>query len=345
MSRTVLCIGPYNKPSNAFIRTVSFNELGYTVVRLNVADNFIVSNLFFRIIKKILLRPIFRMVLVKRAKDKIKDCTPVLVFIEKGVDFSGNNLLSFKKILPSTSKIVHLNPDDPFGSFSVGWSRFLSAIPYYDVHFIPKELNREDYEKLSAKSVHVYDRSFDPSYHKPICLSQSDLEEYQCDIGFIGAYAKHREAVIYEMVCAGLELTIWGDGWSQGQYWGALKKYWRGGTQTGEKYIKAICGMAIALHFVRHENRDLQDSRTFEIPACGSFMLAERTPDHEKLFLENEEAVFFDSASDCIEKCLYYSDNNEDRIRISNAGRQRVLDSRYDYTSRLKAMLELIFNE
>ena len=343
MSSTVLCIGPYKKPSNAFIRTVSFEELGYTVERINVGDNFRVSNLFFRIIKKILLRPLFRKRLIKRVKDKIRNSSPVLVFVEKGVDFSGHDLLSFKKILPLTSKIAHLNPDDPFGFFPAGWSRFLSAIPHYDIHFIPKELNREDYLKFSAKSVHVYDRSFDPNYHKPVCLSQSDLAKYQCDVGFIGAYAKQREAVIYEMICAGLEVTIWGDGWSQGRYWSTLKKYWRAGTQTGDNYIKAICGMAIALHFVRHENRDLQDSRTFEIPACGSFMLAERTSDHEKLFLENEEAIFFDSSSDCIEKCLYYLDNDEARARISIAGRQRVLDSKYDYTSRLKAMLELIF--
>lgn len=342
MSNTVLCVGPYKKPSNAYIRTLSFQTLGYSVVRINVGQNYNVPNIFFRIINKIVLRPLFSKIFARRIREQIKNCKPVLVFVEKGIDFSSYDLLSFRKVLPPTSKIVHLNPDDPFGSFSRGWSKFLSAIPFYDIHFIPKELNRLDYMKKSAKLVYVYDRSFDLNYHKPIDMSQSDLVEYQCDIGFIGAYAKEREAVINEMVCKGLEVTIWGDGWSRGRYWSTLKKYWRAGTQSGDNYIKAICGMKIALHFVRHENRDLQDSRTFEIPACGVFMLAERTSDHEKLFLENKEAVFFDSASDCIEKCLYYLGKDELRAQIAKAGRKRALNSNYDYTSRLKRMMEII---
>jgi len=342
MINKILCIGPYKKPSNAYIRTVSFEALGYKVVRVNVNDNFSRSNLFFRIIRRVLLRPVYRKALVRRVKKTIRDCAPDLIFLEKGDDFSGHDLRSFKKILSPNSKIAHLNPDDPFGYFRGGWGKFISAIPYYDMHFIPKELNRVDYEGLGAKSVHLFDRSFDPIYHRPINLSASDLKDYQCDVGFIGSYAEKRESIIYEMLRHGVSVTIWGQDWYKGQHWGSLKKYWRGATQIGDDYIKAICGMTIALHFVRHENRDFQDSRTFEIPACGSFMLAERTPDHERLFLEDEEAVFFDSAEDCIAKCLYYLNEDEVRTRISVAGRQRVIDSNYDYISRSKAMLDLI---
>ncbi len=342
MNKTVLCIGPYNKPSNAFIRTLSFEKLGHKVLRINTEDNLGVSNLLFRLTKKILLKPLFRKILVSRINVKINKYAPDLVFVEKGIDFNSSDLSGFKKALPLNSKIVHLNPDDPFGTFQDGWSRFVSAIPHYDAHFIPKELNRVDYLEKSAKLVHVYDRSFDPNYHRPIRLSKSDYAKYNCDIGFIGTYADQRESVIYEMVCAGLNVSLWGDHWSQGRYWRTLKKYWRGGTQTGDNYIKAICGMKIALHFIRHENRDLQDSRTFEIPACGSFMLAERTKDHEKLFLENKEVVLFNSPSDCIEKCIYYLENNELRNQIAKAGKQRVLNSNYDYTSRLKGMLEVL---
>jgi spore maturation protein CgeB len=62
-----------------------------------------------------------------------------------------------------------------------------------------------------------------------------------------------------------------------------------------EEYIKTINGMEIALHFLRHGNRDEQDSRTFEIPACKVFMIAESSELHLQLFKENEEAVFFSS--------------------------------------------------
>tara|TARA_B100000524_G_scaffold264122_1_gene144264 strand:- start:14244 stop:15092 length:849 start_codon:yes stop_codon:yes gene_type:complete len=282
---------------------------------------------------------------VELVKKNIRNYLPFLIFVEKGVDFGAIDLLSFKRILPSQSKIVHLNPDDPFGFFNAGWDKFVSSIPYYDLHFVPKAKNVDEYINYSARSVHVFDRSFDPNYHRAISLTESDIKKYQCDVGFIGSYAKKREQVIYEMVLGGVEVAIWGAGWSQGIYWNTLRNYWRGGTQTGENYIKAICGMKIALHFVRHENRDLHDSRTFEIPACGSFMLAERTDDHERFFAEDKEVVLFDSAEDCIDKCIFYLTNEEERLQISIAGEQRVLGSNYDYTSRLKEMLGVILND
>lgn len=39
-------------------------------------------------------------------------------------------------------------------------------------------------------------------------------------------------------------------------------------------------------------NYDLQTTRTMEIPACGSLLMAERTIEHEELFKDEEEAVF-----------------------------------------------------
>ena len=71
-------------------------------------------------------------------------------------------------------------------------------------------------------------------------------------------------------------------------------------------------------------------------------MLAERTIDHEKLFVENKEAVFFQSVDDCIVKCKYYLKNSIERKKIADAGLRRVLNDNYDYTSRSKEFLRII---
>ena len=343
MIKKILCIGQYKKPSNAYLRTLSFEQLGYKVERIDVSDKISGHNIILRILRR-LYRPTLIRVLVKLIKKKIDSFSPDLIFIEKGVQFSAKNLIFFKSSVINHIKLVHLNPDDPFGEFGNGWGKFVSSIPFYDIHFVPKEINRSEYLKLGAQSVYVYDRSFSPNYHKPVNLSKSEVEFFGCRVGFIGAFAPYRESVIYTMICEGINVAIWGDGWSNGKYWNKLKHYWRGGSQVGEDYPKAISGMEIALHFVRHENRDLQDSRTFEIPACGSFMLAERTADHEHLFVEDLEAVFFNSPEECIEKCRYYLENAGVRKKIAEAGMQRVHNSNYDYTSRLKEMIEATNN-
>ncbi len=109
--------------------------------------------------------------------------------------------------------------------------------------------------------------------------------------------------------------------------------------------MKAINGMGIALHFLRRENRDEQDSRTFEIPACGAFMLAERSPKHEAFFRDGEEAVFFDSDDDLLEKVKYYLTRPEQTKQIAAAGRYRCIASGFDHHGRIQAMLEIVFSE
>ena len=84
-----------------------------------------------------------------------------------------------------------------------------------------------------------------------------------------------------------------------------------------------------------------------EIPACGGFMLAERTPDHQELFEEDKEAVFFDinNPNELLEKALYYLEHEKERKAIAKAGRERCLKSGYSQHERLTWMLQQIFPE
>jgi len=110
----------------------------------------------------------------------------------------------------------------------------------------------------------------------------------------------------------------------------------------GEEYAKAISSFDINLCFLRKINRDLQTTRSVEIPACGAFMLAERTEERLGLFEEGKEAEFFSSDEELMSKVKFYLDNPEMRYRIAASGRKRCVSSGYNNENRIADVLRQI---
>ena len=79
-----------------------------------------------------------------------------------------------------------------------------------------------------------------------------------------------------------------------------------------------------------------------EIPACGSLLMAERTPEHTALFKDGEEAVFFSSNKELLEKCKYYLNNPDQLKKIAKAGMVRCEKSGYSNFETLKRCLNMI---
>ena len=50
-------------------------------------------------------------------------------------------------------------------------------------------------------------------------------------------------------------------------------------------------------------NRDRHTTRSFEIPAIGGLLCAERTDEHRESFEEGMEAVFWNDAKECVDQC------------------------------------------
>ena len=235
-------------------------------------------------------------------------------------------------------KIVNLITDDPIAHKNA-WRIALNTVKYYDIIFVQRAVNIKEFQDYGAKKVALCYRSFDPEFHRKIHLSEVDKVKYQNKIGFIGNYEKEREEYIAYLIQNNIPVKVVGGGWQKGKYWNLIRPYFGGPPLYGEDYIKFINGMDISLHFLRHENRDEQDSRTFEIPACGAFMLAENSDLHKDLFCENEEIVLFSNKEELLEKVLFYSINPVERKRIAENGHQRCLTSGYDHQSRMEYVL------
>jgi spore maturation protein CgeB len=69
--------------------------------------------------------------------------------------------------------------------------------------------------------------------------------------------------------------------------------------------------------------------------------LAERSLEHERLFQDGKEAVFYDNKEDLIKKIKYYLINKEKRDRIAYAGYKKCQTGDYTHENRMRFMLKV----
>jgi len=86
----------------------------------------------------------------------------------------------------------------------------------------------------------------------------------------------------------------------------------------GDEYAKALQGASICLGILSERRTgassgDLITSRTFNIPACGAFMLHERNEESVRYFEEEAEAAFYSSAEELTKKVEHYLANPKER--------------------------------
>lgn len=240
-------------------------------------------------------------------------------------------------------KIANLLTDDPFGRYNKSWRLTIQTAALFDIHFVQRIENIQELKDAGARRVELCFRSYDPLFHRPVTLNEDD-SRYKTPVGFVGTYEEERESFIAYLLQNNVSVKVTGDGWPKGKYWELIKPYYLGPSVYGEPYIKTINGMDIALHFLRKGNRDQQDSRSFEIPACGVFMLAERSHLHEQFFAEDKEAVFFDTKEELLNKVNYYLQHADDRKAIAAKGHERCIQSRYSHQGRLENVFAKIIS-
>src|SRR5207244_1070683 len=109
-----------------------------------------------------------------------------------------------------------------------------------------------------------------------------------------------------------------------------------------DDYARALTGSKIGLGFLRRVCPDQHTTRTFEIPACGSLLLADRTEEHQEFFEEGKEAEFFASTEELLEKVTFYRTNESAREQTAKAGYERCIRGGYAYVDRLRTALQAI---
>jgi spore maturation protein CgeB len=219
--------------------------------------------------------------------------------------------------------------------------KFLQGLPLYNFYVTNKSYNVTELQELGCPKVLFMDNGFDPCTHRPVKVDVGDRQRFGGSVGFIGQWEPDRAGSLRALAQAGVEVRVWGYTWERMRNIPANlvlenRPWW------SDDYAKAICAFDINLCFLRKCNRDRQTTRSIEIPACGAFMLAERTDEHLQLFEEGKEAEFFSNEGELVEKARFYLDHPDARESIARRGYDRCVRDGYSYPERLQKVLESI---
>lgn len=261
-----------------------------------------------------------------------------IVFVEKGLTIRKKTLLEVKTMSPA-SMIIHYCLDDHMNPQNLT-RRFLKALPFYDVVFTNKNFNVSELLGLGAKRVEYFRNSYSEHFHRDILLTDQDYKEYCSEVTFIGSYERSRAEILVQIANKGVKVNIWGWGRKEEAFVHDNLNY-KNRHLYGYEFTKVIKLSKINLCFLRKENRDRETTRSVEIPACGGFMLAERTLEHTELFYEDVHSAYFEGADELFDKIGYYLENEDKRIEISRSGFQRTREMKLGYMEQMKMIINL----
>lgn len=341
----ILFVGDLNEISRSFERYQVLIDLKYSVEGISMVPvpfwpGIDKSSFWEKLMCKLSL-PLDLNNANRQIKELIKKNRYDIVWVETGNCIRPSVLRQIKRYLPA-AKLVSCSDDNMCARHNRSWY-YLWGLPYYDIVFTTKSHNVLCLKSLGARRVVLFLDAYDAKIHRPLKLTEEDKKRFGCEVEFIGTFEEDRAKKMLYLAENGIKIIIWGNGWESwaGKHPNLIIKKM---PVYGEDYVKAINAAKINLSFLRKKNNDEVTARSVEIPACGGFMIAERTKRHLDFFEEGKEAVFFDSPEELLFLVKKYLVADKKREEIGQAGRLRCIKSGYNHQTQLQNMLSLVKN-
>jgi hypothetical protein len=300
--------------------------------------------IFGRVERRVLLGPGIARIRTRLIERVIQE-RPDVTLLYQGHYFDRETL---ERIRPYTF-VAGYHDDDLLGpkKSMLRYRHLLPSLQAYDCYHIIRSVNVRELQAYGIPQVNLLLHSYRPWMHYPVLLNIEEQKWWSSDVVFVGHWEDDMRVNCLSAVArTSTKLRIFGG-----------ERHWKPALPRdvyeqirpipqvfGEQYRKALCGSKIAAAFLSKWNRDDHGMRSFEIPACGVFLLSERTQLLQELFEEGKEAEYFSSPEEFLDKVKFYLEHEDTRTRIAKAGYRRVTSSGHDIYSRMQQWLRDVNN-
>lgn len=282
---------------------------------------------------------------VQMNRDLVEKCLaykPDMLFVFKGHTIFRESLETIKKKIRPLMAVLWV--DDPFAHWDDAFNIFpfknsLQSLLLWDYFFVYDSYFIDRLEKLGVKNPYYLPNATDDQYFfKMETIEPGDREFYGADISFVGRPSRNRARMIKTF--EGYNIRLWGGlgQWFDPYYKNLIKKEF---VQVDEiRKVFNLTALNLNIHFpitVRGTN-----VRTFDIPACGGFLLTDHCKDiTEKLFTADQEVVTYKDFKEMKQKADYYLAHEKERKEIAENARKKVL-KKHLYKHRVAEFLDVI---
>jgi spore maturation protein CgeB len=271
-----------------------------------------------------------------------RDHAPDLILSIQGSCITAETVQRLKET--TSAPLLNYSTDNPFNP-SASTPYVQQSLPLWDVYATPRAHTIPELKRHCKGMVTYLPFGYDPALHFPESgIAPLEALRFSSDLVFIGTCDSDRVKLLKFLASqTNFSVRLYGGG-RRYKLVKALRANHRGFAE-GRDYRLALTCSKICLSMMRRCNRDTHVMRTFEIPACGAFMLAERTEEQCEMFAEDRECVFFSTPEELLDKASYYLKHDEARRKIARAGFDRVTSGGNSYRHRLATLLERVAME
>ncbi|HTR97343.1 MAG TPA: glycosyltransferase [Candidatus Acidoferrales bacterium] len=332
----IVYVGPLHAGSTCRQRALALESLGHRLVRVDQTPGDLAARQlrFGWRVRRRLLGDRDECALNARLLALPAAAAPDVLWIDKGLTVEPSTLRVLRARWPD-AVFVNYSGDDMFNPRNQT-SAWRANLPLYDLFATTKSFNVPELAAAGARATCFIEKGFSPEVHRPHEVTPELLARFGGDVGFIGWPEGEREDTLRFLARRGIDVRVWGP-WPRWKSAPHLRV--EGRPLWDDDYAAALSAFRINLGFLRRVNRDRHTTRSVEIPACGGFLLAERTDEHRRLFREDEEAVFFSTRDELLDKLRYYLAHEDERSRIAAAGLRRCREGGYSNQDRLTGVL------
>lgn len=236
----------------------------------------------------------------------------------------------------TANRVAAFFPDDPLPGAREARPEQLGIARRVDTTFIWSRRIAAALEKSEAGPAIYLPFAWDPE----VFPRHEEPEDEGAEVIFVGGWDRRRERLL-EPVAETFDLEIWGP-----DYWGSrtrsdgeVRKAWQGRTLVGEEAARKVARAGVALNLLREQNLpDGTNMRTFEVPGCGGFAVADRTSGATEILPEGEAGAYFDSKTEMLAVIDRHLEDRKARNRMTERAGD-IVASEHRYVDRAAEVL------